>query len=103
MTVTCFGIDPSLLPENATVRPELADGEEVVGEAASAVSLANAFGELDVDPAAGLADLAFRSAGAEFFGCYIHSHPNPWVYDDTTFFVNTETGEGYLSTFHYVE
>jgi hypothetical protein len=102
-SMTCFGIDPSLLPPGATIRPTLADGAEVVDHVSDAVASANFFGELDVDPAPGLADLAFRTAGSDFFGCYITSHPNPWVYDSQTFFVDTETGFGVLSTFHYVE
>jgi hypothetical protein len=102
-SMTCFGVDPALLPSGATNRPELADGAEVVGAIEDAASLANAFGELDVAPAPGLADLAFRTDGHTFFGCYIQSHPNPWVYDSTTFFVDVETGASYASTFHYVE
>jgi hypothetical protein len=99
----CFGIDSGLLPAHATIRPTLADDDEVLGDVTQAVSVANAFGELDVDPAPGLADLAFRVAGESFFGCYIARHPNPWVYDYQTFFVDTDTGFGVLHTLHYVE
>lgn len=99
----CFGIDPGLLPAHATIRPALADADEVLDSVSQAVSLADAFGELDIDPAPGLADLAFRAAGQSFFGCYITSHPNPWVYDYQTFFVDTDTGFGVLQTLHYVE
>jgi DNA uptake protein ComE-like DNA-binding protein len=101
--MTCFGIDPALLPPEATIRPTLGDGDEVVDEVTEAVNTANYLGELDVDPAPGLADLAARTDGHDFFGCYITYHPNPWVYDSTTFFVDTETGAGVLLTFHYVE
>lgn len=99
--MTCFGIDPALLPVEATVRPTLADGDEVLADVTDRVGLVAAL--LDVDPAPGLADLAYRVAGAEFFGCYIAYHPNPWQYDYQTFFVDTETGAGVLHTFHYVE
>jgi hypothetical protein len=99
----CFGIDSGLLPAHATIRPTLADGDEVLDDVTQAVSVADSFGELAVDPAPGLADLAFRVAGASFFGCYIVRHPNPWVYDYQTFFVDTDTGFGVLHTFHYVE
>jgi DNA uptake protein ComE-like DNA-binding protein len=99
----CFGIDPALLPPGATNRPFLADGGEVLENVSQAVASANAFGELDVDPAPGLADLEFRGAGSSFFGCYVTYHPNPWQYDYQTFFVDTENGASVLITFHYVE
>lgn len=101
--MVCFGIDPALLPPEATVRSLLADGNEVVENVGETVSLANAFGELDISPYPGLADLEFRSANSSFFGCYINVHPNPWVYDRTTFFVDTATGASLLLTLHYVE
>ncbi|HEU4405651.1 MAG TPA: hypothetical protein VFS43_10205 [Polyangiaceae bacterium] len=99
----CFGVDPALLPPGATNRPFLADVGEVVEYVSQSVASANAFGELDVDPAPGLADLEFRGAGDSFFGCYITYHPNPWQYDYQTFFVDAETGASVLVTFHYVE
>jgi hypothetical protein len=99
----CFGINAGLLPAHATIRPALADGDEVLDDVTQAVLVANAFGELDIDPAPGLADVAFRVAGGSFFGCYIVRHPNPWVYDYQTFFVDTDTGFGVLHTVHYVE
>jgi hypothetical protein len=102
-SMICFGIDPALLPPEATVRPNLADGVEVLDNAADAVEIANRFDELSVDPAAGLADLEWRTADGSFLGCYITSHPNPWVYDQTTFFVDTATGFGLQLTSHYVE
>ncbi len=101
--MTCFGIAPELLPPGATIRPTLANGAEVQDEVAAAVALADFNGGLAIDPAPGLHDLAGRTDGREFFGCYITSHPNPWQYDSQTFFVDTETGFSVLSTFHYVE
>jgi hypothetical protein len=102
-SMTCFGVDPSLLPPGATDRPLLADGNEVVENVGEAVAIANAFGELDVDPAPGLVDLEHRTAGRSFFGCYVTYHPNPWQYDRQTFFVDAATGASLLITSHYVE
>jgi DNA uptake protein ComE-like DNA-binding protein len=102
-SMTCFGIDASLLPAGATVRPALATGAEVMAEVGAAVATANYLSELSIDPAPGLADLAWRTAGRAFRGCYISFHPSPWVYDDQRFFVDTDRGAGVLITSHYVE
>jgi hypothetical protein len=102
-SMTCFGIDPALLPPEATLRPTLGDGNEVMENVGEAVAIANRFGELDVDPTPGLSDLEYRTTGADFLGCYINYHPNPWVYDRTTFFVDLDTGFGVQITSHYVE
>lgn len=102
-SMECFGIDPTLLPLEATVRPTLADDDEVLGAVTDAVSTANTFNELSVDPTPGLTDLEARTAGDTFFGCFINYHPNPWQYDSKTFFVDDETGASILIDWHYVE
>lgn len=100
--MTCFGISPSLLPAGAQNRALLANGNEVVENFAEAVSTADR-GDLELDPHPGYGDLEHRTLSRSFFGCYIDYHPNPWVYDRQTFYVDTQTGWSLLITSHYVE
>jgi len=102
-TMTCFGIDAALLPAGATARAVPGDGNEVMENVGEAVALASSQGELSIDPTPGLTDLEWRTAGGSFLGCYITHHPNPWVYDHRTFFVDRDTGAGVMITLHYVE
>jgi hypothetical protein len=102
-SMECFGIDPALLPQGATTRPNLASGSEVLGIVSDAVADSDVFGEASFHPAPGLADLGGRSANHAFFGCYIHYQPNPWVYDSKVFFVDTQNGASILVSRHYVE
>ncbi|HEU4539167.1 MAG TPA: hypothetical protein VFS00_33835 [Polyangiaceae bacterium] len=90
--MTCFGVDPSLLVNGATIRPNLADGAEVLAEVSGTVSYADRYDELTVDPAVGLADLAARVAGGSFFGCYLRYTPDPWSGINRAFFVDQATG-----------
>jgi uncharacterized protein YdbL (DUF1318 family) len=102
-SMECFGIDPALLPPGATLRPTLADSDEVLGTVTAAVTTANQLEELSVDPTPGLTDLGARTAGHTSFGCFINYHPNPWQYDTKTFFVDEQTGASVLIDQHYVE
>jgi len=102
-SMECFGIDPMLLPQGATNRPNLANGSEVLGVVGDAVAYSDVFAETSLNPAPGLADLGGRSANRSFFGCYIHYQPNPWVYDSKVFFVDTQNGASILVSQHYVE
>jgi hypothetical protein len=102
-SMECFGIDPAVLPQGATVRPSLASGSEVLGAVSNAVSDSDVFAETLLNPAPGLADLGWRTANRSFFGCYIHYQPNPWVFDSTFFFVDTHNGASILVSRHYVE
>lgn len=102
-SMECFGISPSLLPAGATLRASPADDAEVLQQVGEAITSANYLGELSVHPAPGLADLEHRAAGGSFLGCYVTYHPNPWVYDYQTFFVDQDTGGSVLITLHYVE
>jgi hypothetical protein len=95
--MTCFGIDPALLVNGATIRPQLADAAEVLADVSGAVSYANRYNELTVDPAVGLADLANRIQGGTFFGCYLDYTPDPWSGVNRDFFVDTVTGFGVLT------
>jgi hypothetical protein len=92
--MTCFGIDPDLLPNGTDIRPELADDEEVYADVEDAVSFANRYSELSIDPAIGLANLEERIADKTFFGCYIGYANDPWSGNNLAFFVDTETGFG---------
>jgi hypothetical protein len=100
---TCFGIDSALLPAGVTNRPELADGDEVTSEFAEWVMITNVLAWFGYDADPGLTDLAHRTDGHEFFGCYLTFHPNPWQYETQIFFIDVDNGRSYLITFHYVE
>jgi hypothetical protein len=95
--MTCFGIDPSLLPNGAMIRPQLADAAEVLSDVSGAVSYANRYNELTIDPSVGLADLQGRIQGGTFFGCYLDYTPDPWSGVNRDFFVDTVTGFGVLT------
>jgi hypothetical protein len=101
--LTCFGVDPTLLVNGATIRPNLADGAEVLAEVSGAVSFANRYHELTVDPTIGLANLATRVGGGSFFGCYIGFAPDPWSGVNRAFFVDTETGFSVLTETRWSE
>jgi DNA uptake protein ComE-like DNA-binding protein len=88
-SATCFGIDPALLPAGTTIRPELATATEVEDAIADAVGWANRNHELD--PTAGLADLAERAAGHTFAGCYVRYEPDPWSGINRQFFIGAST------------
>jgi hypothetical protein len=91
------------LPAGATARSVLGNSNEVMESAGEAVALANRFGELTIDATPGLTDLEYRITNHTFLGCYITYHPNPWVYDSQSFFVDFETGLSVMITSHYVE
>lgn len=95
--VTCFGVDPALLPNGSEIRSNLANASEVYSVASSAVSYANRYNELTIDPAPGLANLQAQLAGKSFFGCYISWAPDPWSGYTMSFFVDTVSGFGVLS------
>lgn len=95
--MTCFGVDPAYIPNGAVIRPNLANAAEVHADVASAVSFANRYNELTINPATGLANLDALAAGQSFFGCYIDYAPDPWSGVDLAFFVSTTTGFGVLT------
>ena len=104
-SITCFGIPPAQLPPGTTIRPNLADGAELTSLISSTVTLADRLHEVSarIDPSIGLADLAARTSGHTFFGCFIRSSPNPYVFDVFDFFVDTSGPFSVLSTIHAVE
>jgi len=90
--IECFGVDDDLVREVfGSIRPNLADGPEVIAQVTGAVGYANRFGDLG-DTTAGLADLARQVTGQSFFGCDLRFHPDPWSGIDRAFFVSTTTG-----------
>jgi hypothetical protein len=91
-SMVCFGLAESLVDEfYGDVRPNLADGDEVLAQVTGAVDYADRYDEVG-DASAGLADLAAQVEGQTFFGCYLSFHPDPWSGINRAFFVNTETG-----------
>jgi DNA uptake protein ComE-like DNA-binding protein len=88
-SATCFGIDEDLLIPGTTVRPELATGAEVTEAITGAVRWADRGGALGIDTGPGLADLAARTDGKSFAGCYLRFEPDPWSGINRQFFVDT--------------
>jgi hypothetical protein len=101
--MTCFGIAPAYLPPGARTRAQLANGNEVLENFAEAVQTADYRDELPMSPHPAYADLEHRTQLRTFFGCYIFYHPNPWVYDRITFYVDTVSGMSLLINTHYTE
>lgn len=101
--MTCFGVDPQLLPNGTTIRPTLADADEVYDEVVDTIDFANRYDELAIDPAPGLANLASLLDGGSFFGCYISYADDPWSGNNLAFFVSTETGLGVLTETRWSE
>lgn len=90
--IECFGIDEDIVAEvYGQIRPNLADGNEVLTEVTGAVSNANRYGTVG-NTSAGLADLANKVNGQSFFGCYLRYAPDPWSGIVRAFYVNTQTG-----------
>jgi len=86
----CFGMPADIVAQaGGTLRPNLADGAEVMAAVTSAVAQA---GSLPFSSAPGLADLSAQVAGQSFYGCSMSYEPNPWCGLDRSFFVNTVTG-----------
>lgn len=102
-SMVCFGINPTLLPPGATNRALLANSNEVLENVDDAFGLANAFGEITLDPTPGFTDREARDTGHSFFGCYINYHPDPWTYDSKDFYVDQTTGASLLIDRHYAE
>ncbi|MBP8805289.1 MAG: hypothetical protein KBG48_13060 [Kofleriaceae bacterium] len=102
--LTCWGIASSIVVGQlgGTIRPELADGDEVYARAAEAVAIADRFGEVG-DATAGLAHLAAQVDGQTFFGCSQGFAPDPWSGVTRTFYVNTVTGYRVLVETWWVE
>ncbi|HEX4420832.1 MAG TPA: hypothetical protein VH165_23110 [Kofleriaceae bacterium] len=91
-SISCWGVAPGFVAEvDGIVRPELADGNEVMANVTGTLGYANRSGA-PIDGTAGLADLARNVAGQTFFGCYLRYAPDPWSGVDRAFYVNQTTG-----------
>ncbi|MEZ4361318.1 MAG: hypothetical protein R3B48_14125 [Kofleriaceae bacterium] len=89
--LTCFGIDPAVVAIiGGDLRPNLANGAEVIAAVTQSVNYANRNGQLP-GVAAGMADLASLVDGQTFAGCYLSFAPNPWGEISRAFFINTQT------------
>jgi DNA uptake protein ComE-like DNA-binding protein len=91
-SMVCFGVPADVVADfGGVMRPNLADGAEVLAEVTSSVDFADRYNEVG-DATAGLAHLAAQVAGHEFLGCYISYHPDPWSGVNRAFFVDKVTG-----------
>ena len=90
----CWGLDDEVTSLGGTIRPYLADADEVVDAVTDAVAYADRFNGVTVDPAAGLADLATWAAGRSFYGCYATYAPDPWSGVIRRYYVDTVTNTG---------
>ncbi|MFP2905144.1 hypothetical protein ACLESD_08825 [Pyxidicoccus sp. 3LFB2] len=93
-SLECFGMDPASLPQEASIRANLADAAEVRADVEHAVDWANQAGHLPSNViTSGMADLDARIAGRTFKGCYLSwSTWRYWGMNDIAFFIDTETG-----------
>ncbi|HEY8212110.1 MAG TPA: hypothetical protein VIG99_31730, partial [Myxococcaceae bacterium] len=101
--MTCFGVDPDLLPNGAEIRENLADATEVYNAASYTVSYANYFHSPPIDGTAGLSNLQAQAAGKAFFGCYIEYANDPWSGHTIRFFVDTVAGYQVLAETWWAE
>ncbi len=99
----CWGLDDIVTNLGGTIRPELADAEEVVDDVTGWVSYADRFNGVAMDPAAGLADLAAWADGRTFRGCYATYAPDPWSGVIRRFYLDTVTNTGVLTEIHWSE
>jgi hypothetical protein len=100
----CFGIDPDILPNGTSIRPNLANAAEVRADVVDAVSYANRSGQLPSSVVAtGLANLDARIAGRSFKGCYISYSNDPWSGNNIAFFVDTVSGFSVLTETYWSE
>ncbi len=90
----CFGIEPTRLPQEAYIRPNLATAAEVRDRVEYAVWWANREGHISSSVVnAGMANLDALIAGRTFKGCHLSwSEWRYWGMTDISFFVDTESG-----------
>jgi DNA uptake protein ComE-like DNA-binding protein len=103
-SATCFGIDEDIVDDfGGTIRPTLADDDEVIDVVTDAIEYADNFNQLALDQTAGLADFAAWANGRTFFGCYLQYEPDPWSGVNRAIFVDTETDIGVLVDLTWAE
>ncbi|WP_164018490.1 helix-hairpin-helix domain-containing protein [Pyxidicoccus trucidator] len=100
----CFGLEPSSVPYEATVRPYLANAAEVRAEVVSTVNTANRSNQLPSSVvSAGLANLDERIAGRAFKGCYFSYSNDPWSGHNIAIFVDTVNGFSVMTETYWSE
>jgi hypothetical protein len=100
----CFGLEPSSVPYGATVRPYLADADEVRSAVEYAVSVANWNNQIPSSViAAGMANLEARIAGRSFKGCYVSYADDPWSGNTASIFVDTVNGFSVMTDTYWSE
>ncbi len=103
-TPECFGLEPSSVPDGATVRPYLADATEVRAEVVGTVNAANSLNQIPGSVvSAGLANLETLIAGRSFKGCYFGYANDPWSGHSVAIFVDTENGFSLMTHSYWVE
>ncbi|WNG45413.1 hypothetical protein F0U60_15860 [Archangium minus] len=100
----CFGLEPSSVPNDATVRPYLADAAEVRDAVEYAVSVANRNNQLPSSVvSAGLANLDALTAGRSFKGCTFGYADDPWSGHTVHIFVDTVNGFSVMTDTYWAE
>lgn len=100
----CFGLEPSSVPYDATVRPYLADAAEVRAAVDYAVSVANRRNQLPSSViSAGLANLDALTAGRSFKGCSFGYANDPWSGHTVHIFVDTVNGFSVMTDTYWAE
>ncbi|MCY1030302.1 hypothetical protein OV207_02455 [Corallococcus sp. BB11-1] len=89
----CFGLEPSSVPWDAAIRPNLANAAEVNAEVESTLAYVNAQGRISTSVYNnGLANLKARTAGRTFKGCIFSYANDPWSSNSVSIFVDTVNG-----------
>lgn len=90
----CFGLEESSVPDDAIVRENLADADEVRDAVAGTVAIAKYYGYISPSvEAAGMANLDALIEGRLFKGCIDFGfEPDPWSNHHISFFVDRDTG-----------
>lgn len=100
----CFGLEPSSVPNGASVRPYLADAAEVRSAVNGAVSFANRNNQIPSSVlSAGLANLDALIAGRSFKGCSFGYANDPWSGHSVSIFVDTVSGFSVLVDSYWYE
>ncbi|QRK04351.1 hypothetical protein JQX13_29270 [Archangium violaceum] len=100
----CFGLEPSSVPDGATLRPYLADAAEVRAAVDYAVSVANQRNQIPSSViSAGLANLDALTAGRSFKGCSFGYADDPWSGHTVHIFVDTVNGFSLLVDTYWAE
>ncbi|WP_224372565.1 hypothetical protein [Hyalangium versicolor] len=103
-SLECFGLEPSSVPHDATVRDNLADAAEVREAVANTVNVANYYHQIS-DPLikAGKDNLAALTENRKFKGCKRTYEPDPWSSHTIAIFVDIENGFSVMTHTYWAE